>query len=67
MPEFAPTFETVIGVVVASVFVALLIFETRFSLRQPKRPKAQRFVINIGVSAFALATAAYVVGPSLSG
>jgi sterol desaturase/sphingolipid hydroxylase (fatty acid hydroxylase superfamily) len=63
MPEFAPTFETIIGVVVASVFVALLIFETRFSLRQPKRPKAQRFVINVGVSALALGTGAYIVGP----
>jgi sterol desaturase/sphingolipid hydroxylase (fatty acid hydroxylase superfamily) len=63
MPEFAPTFETIIGVVVASVFVALLILETRFSLRQPKRPKAQRFVVNVGVSALALATGAYIVVP----
>jgi sterol desaturase/sphingolipid hydroxylase (fatty acid hydroxylase superfamily) len=63
MPEFAPTFETLIGVVVASVFVALLILETRFSLRQPKRPKAQRFVINVGVSALALGTGAYIVAP----
>jgi sterol desaturase/sphingolipid hydroxylase (fatty acid hydroxylase superfamily) len=63
MPEFAPTLETLIGIVVAAVFVALLIFETRFSLRQPKRPKAQRFVINVGVSALALATGAYVVAP----
>jgi sterol desaturase/sphingolipid hydroxylase (fatty acid hydroxylase superfamily) len=63
MPEFAPTFETIIGVVVASVFVALLSFETCFSLRQPKRPKAQRFVINVGVSALALATGAYIVVP----
>jgi sterol desaturase/sphingolipid hydroxylase (fatty acid hydroxylase superfamily) len=63
MPEFARTFETLIGVVVAAVFVALLILETRFSLRQPKRSKAQRFVINIGVSALALATGAYIVVP----
>jgi sterol desaturase/sphingolipid hydroxylase (fatty acid hydroxylase superfamily) len=63
MPEFAPTFETIIGVVVAAVFVALLILETRFSLRQPKRPKAQRFVINVGVSALALGTGAYIVAP----
>jgi sterol desaturase/sphingolipid hydroxylase (fatty acid hydroxylase superfamily) len=63
MPEFAPTFETLIGLVVAAVFVALLILETRFSLRQPKRPKAQRFVINVGVSALALATGAYIVVP----
>jgi hypothetical protein len=47
MPEFALTFETLIGIVVAAVFVALLIFETRFSLRQPKRSKAQRFVTNV--------------------
>jgi sterol desaturase/sphingolipid hydroxylase (fatty acid hydroxylase superfamily) len=63
MPEFPSTFESFIGVVVASVFVALLIFETRFSLRQPKRPKAQRFVINVGVSALALGTGAYIVVP----
>jgi sterol desaturase/sphingolipid hydroxylase (fatty acid hydroxylase superfamily) len=63
MPEFAPMFETIIAVVVASVFVALLILETRFSLRQPKRPKAQRFVVNVGVSALALATGAYIVVP----
>jgi sterol desaturase/sphingolipid hydroxylase (fatty acid hydroxylase superfamily) len=63
IPEFAPTFETLIGVVVAAVFVALLILETRFSLRRPKRPKAQRFVINVGVSALALGTGAYIVGP----
>jgi sterol desaturase/sphingolipid hydroxylase (fatty acid hydroxylase superfamily) len=64
MPEFAPTFETLIGVVVAAVFVTLLTFETRFSLRQPKRPKARRFVVNVGVSALALATGAYIVVPT---
>jgi sterol desaturase/sphingolipid hydroxylase (fatty acid hydroxylase superfamily) len=63
MPEFAPTFESLIGVVVASLFVALLIFETRFSLRQGKRSKMKRFLINVGVSALALATAASVVAP----
>jgi len=41
----------------------LLILETRFSLRRPKRPKAQRFVINVGVSALALGTGAYIVVP----
>jgi sterol desaturase/sphingolipid hydroxylase (fatty acid hydroxylase superfamily) len=63
MPEFAPTFETLIGVVVASVFVALLIFETRFSLRHATSSKAKRFVINAGISAIALATGAYIVAP----
>jgi sterol desaturase/sphingolipid hydroxylase (fatty acid hydroxylase superfamily) len=63
MPEFALTFETLIGIVVAAVFVALLIFEPRFSLRQPKRSKAQRFVTDVGVSALALATGAYIVVP----
>jgi sterol desaturase/sphingolipid hydroxylase (fatty acid hydroxylase superfamily) len=64
MPEFAPTFETLIGVVVTAVFVVLLTLETRFSLRQAKRPKAQRIVTNVGVSALALATGAYIVAPN---
>jgi sterol desaturase/sphingolipid hydroxylase (fatty acid hydroxylase superfamily) len=63
MPECAPTFETVIVGVVASFAVALLLLETRFPLRQAKRSKAKRLVINIGISAIALALGAYVVGP----
>ena len=63
MPEFVASFEIVIGGVMAAVFLALLIVETRFPLRQAKRSKAKRFVINVGVSALALGTGAYVVAP----
>lgn len=63
MPEFVPTFKTVIPGVVAAVFVTLLLLETRFSLRQAKCSKAKRFVINAGISAIALATGAYIVAP----
>jgi sterol desaturase/sphingolipid hydroxylase (fatty acid hydroxylase superfamily) len=58
-----PAFETVIAGVVAAVFVALLLLETGFPLRQTKRSKAKRFAINVGVSGIALAAGAYVVAP----
>jgi sterol desaturase/sphingolipid hydroxylase (fatty acid hydroxylase superfamily) len=64
MPEYVPTFEPVIAGVVAAVFVALLLLETGFPLRQTKRLKAKRFVINFGVSAIALAVGVYLVGPT---
>jgi sterol desaturase/sphingolipid hydroxylase (fatty acid hydroxylase superfamily) len=64
MPESVARFESVIAGVVAAVFVALLLLETGFPLRQTKRSKAKRFVINVGVSAIALAMGAYVVGPT---
>ena len=54
MAEFVPAFETVIAGVVAAVVVPLLILETRFSLRQAKRAKAKRFVINGAISGIAL-------------
>jgi sterol desaturase/sphingolipid hydroxylase (fatty acid hydroxylase superfamily) len=63
MPEFIPTFKTVIAGVVAAVFVTLSLLETRFSLRQAKCSKAKRLVINAGISAIALATGAYIVAP----
>jgi sterol desaturase/sphingolipid hydroxylase (fatty acid hydroxylase superfamily) len=63
MAEFVPAFETVIAGIVAAVFVPLLFLEARFSLRQAKRSKAKRFVVNVGVSGIALLTGAYVVGP----
>jgi sterol desaturase/sphingolipid hydroxylase (fatty acid hydroxylase superfamily) len=65
MPEFAPTFETLIGVAVAAIFVALLILETRFPLRESKRAKAKRLAINIGISGLALGTGGFIVAPVL--
>jgi sterol desaturase/sphingolipid hydroxylase (fatty acid hydroxylase superfamily) len=63
MPECVSMFKTVIAGIVTTVFVTLLLLETRFSLRQAKSSKAKRFVINAGISAIALATGAYIVAP----
>jgi len=63
MPDFVFQFKTIISVIVVAVFLALLLVETRFSLRQRKRPKLERYLINMGVSALALATGAYIVAP----
>jgi sterol desaturase/sphingolipid hydroxylase (fatty acid hydroxylase superfamily) len=63
MPESKTTLETIIGGAVPGVFVLLLLLETRFPLRRPKRPKLARFVVNAGVSVLALATGAFIVAP----
>jgi sterol desaturase/sphingolipid hydroxylase (fatty acid hydroxylase superfamily) len=63
MSEFVVQSKTIISIIVLVVFVALLIFESQFSLRQPKRSKIKRFAINVGVSAIALGTGALVVAP----
>jgi sterol desaturase/sphingolipid hydroxylase (fatty acid hydroxylase superfamily) len=43
--------------------VALLIVESQFPLRDAKRPKPKRFLVNGGLSALALGTGVYVVTP----
>ena len=63
MSEFVPTFETLAGGVLAAVYVALLIVETQFPLREAKRPKPKRFLINVGLSGLALGTGVYIVAP----
>ena len=63
MPDFVRQFEVTTTVIIVVIFLAQLIIETRFSLRQGKRSKIERFLINVGVSALALATGAYVVAP----
>jgi sterol desaturase/sphingolipid hydroxylase (fatty acid hydroxylase superfamily) len=63
MSEFVPTFETITGGVLAAVFVVLLIIETRYPLRQAKRPKTRRLAINVAVSGLALAIGAFIVAP----
>jgi sterol desaturase/sphingolipid hydroxylase (fatty acid hydroxylase superfamily) len=63
MPDFVLKLKIVISVIVLAVFLALLILETRFSLRQGKRSKIERFLINVGVSVLALATGGYIVAP----
>jgi len=63
MPDFVLQFKTIISVIVIAVFLALLVAESRFSLRKGKRSKIERYLINIGVSGLALATGAYVVAP----
>jgi sterol desaturase/sphingolipid hydroxylase (fatty acid hydroxylase superfamily) len=63
IPDFVRQFEITSSVIIIAVFLTLLMIETEFSLRQGKRSKIRRFLINVGVSALALATAAYVVAP----
>ena len=63
MTDFIPKFEIITSVIVTAVFLTLLMVETRFSLRQGKRSKVKRFLVNVGVSGLALATGAYVVAP----
>jgi sterol desaturase/sphingolipid hydroxylase (fatty acid hydroxylase superfamily) len=63
MSEFVPTFETLAAAVLAAVYVALLIVETQFPLREAKRPKPKRFLVNVGLSGLALGTGVYIVAP----
>jgi sterol desaturase/sphingolipid hydroxylase (fatty acid hydroxylase superfamily) len=63
MSEFGLTFEAIAGGVLAAVYVALLILETQFPLREAKRPKPKRFFVNVGFSGLALGTGAYIVTP----
>jgi sterol desaturase/sphingolipid hydroxylase (fatty acid hydroxylase superfamily) len=63
MADFIQRFEIIISVIVTAVFLALALVETQFSLRQAKRSKVRRFFTNVGVSALALATGAYIVAP----
>jgi sterol desaturase/sphingolipid hydroxylase (fatty acid hydroxylase superfamily) len=63
MSEFVPTFEIIAGIVLAAVYVALFIVETQFPLREAKRPKLKRFLVNVGLSGLALATGVYIVAP----
>jgi sterol desaturase/sphingolipid hydroxylase (fatty acid hydroxylase superfamily) len=63
MSEIVLTFETLAGGGLAAVYVALLIVETQFPLREAKRPKPKRFLVNVGLSILALATGAYIVAP----
>jgi sterol desaturase/sphingolipid hydroxylase (fatty acid hydroxylase superfamily) len=63
MPDFVRQFEITTSVIIIAVFLTLLMIETRFSLRQGKRSKKKRFMINVDVSALALATGAFIVAP----
>jgi RsiW-degrading membrane proteinase PrsW (M82 family) len=64
MPEFVPTFETIAGIVLAAMYVALIIVEAQFPLREAKRPKPKRFLVNVGLSGLALATGVTLWHPS---
>jgi sterol desaturase/sphingolipid hydroxylase (fatty acid hydroxylase superfamily) len=63
MSEFIPKFETLAAGVLAALYVALLIVETQFPLRQPKRSKSKRFLVNISLSGLAVVMGAYIVAP----
>jgi sterol desaturase/sphingolipid hydroxylase (fatty acid hydroxylase superfamily) len=63
MSEFVPTFETIAGIVLATIYVALFIVEAQFPLREAKRPKPKRFLVNVGLSGLGLATGVYIVAP----
>jgi sterol desaturase/sphingolipid hydroxylase (fatty acid hydroxylase superfamily) len=63
MSEFVPTFETIAGIVLAAIYVALFTVEAQFPLREAKRPKPKRFLVNVGLSGLGLATGVYIVAP----
>jgi sterol desaturase/sphingolipid hydroxylase (fatty acid hydroxylase superfamily) len=63
MSEFVPTFETIASIVLATIYVALFIVEAQFPLREARRPKLKRFLVNVGLSGLALATGVYIVAP----
>ena len=63
MSEFIPKFETLAGGVLTAVYVALLIVETQFPLREAKHLKPKRFLVNVGLSGLALGTGVYIVAP----
>ena len=55
--------EHALVMVVAGIWVFLLILESLFPLRSRKRPRVRRFVINLCMSAMALAIGALAVKP----
>jgi hypothetical protein len=63
MSELGLTFEAIGAGVLAAVYVVLLIVEIQFPLREAKRPKPKRFLVNVGFSGLALGTGAYIVTP----
>lgn len=63
MPDFVVEFKAVISATVIAVVLTLLIMERLFPLRQAKRWKRRRYLINVCVSAVALATGGYIVAP----
>jgi hypothetical protein len=63
MSEFVPTFESLAGGVLAAVYVALLIVESQFPLRDAKRPKPKRFHLNGCLSALDHGTVVYEETP----
>lgn len=63
LPDFGLQFKTIISITVIAVFLAALLVEIRFPLRQRKRSKSERYLINLSVSGLALATGGYVVAP----
>lgn len=64
LPGLVVEFKTIMAAIVIAFFLALLIIERRFPLRQTKRSKRERYLVNVAVSALALATGAYVVAPA---
>ncbi len=63
MDRFIGQFQTATVLVVAAVFVALWVLEPRITLRQPKRSRLERLMVNAVLSALALGTGAVVIVP----
>jgi sterol desaturase/sphingolipid hydroxylase (fatty acid hydroxylase superfamily) len=63
MDRFIGQFQTATVFVVAAVFVALWVLEPRITLRQPKRSRMERLMVNAVLSALALGTGAFVIVP----
>ncbi len=63
MPEKFVRDNIAVGAIPILLFVALLLIESRFSLRVRKSSKAKRLLINLAVSGLAIGTGASVVKP----
>jgi len=63
MDDFIGRFKLVTVFIVAAVFLVLWALEPRFALRQPKRSRMGRLMVNAVLSALALGTGAAVIVP----
>ncbi len=63
MDDFIGQFKMITVIIVAAVFVALWVLEPRITLRQPKRSRMERLMVNVVLSALAMGTGAAVIVP----
>ncbi len=63
MDDVIGQFQMVTVFIVAAVFLVLWVLEPRFALRQPKRSRMGRLMVNAVLSALAVGTGAVVIVP----